>query len=204
MHNPEALAANFPFKFQPTEEINRGREFRVLRMNQWVLKIGIHPKANSYEQLVQDKKDYDTFSQYIGMFLPPTLHLRANDEHGYVSNMIVQPEIRGSCIAQLADKEIKRPIIRDQFIKFLKGCQLMWQELGRLPDLYADSPNYFQSLNPRFSRNLMVEEGSCRLWLVDTSAHPKIFSKRESNIKNRMQLNLINLNIAFLLRKLTK
>lgn len=49
----------FPFKEQPGEELARGVEFRVLRHNDgWVVKEGIHPKANTFDQLKLDKEDF--------------------------------------------------------------------------------------------------------------------------------------------------
>jgi len=170
----------FPFKEQPGEEIARGVEFRVLRHNDgWVVKEGIHPKANTFEQLEQDKKDFDVFSDYVGQFLPETHHIQGHGSDGKPCNIVRQREIKGKPLAELSDEEVfGNSEVRSQLREFFEQCGKMWDEIGRVPDICGPEGDKIHGFNPRYARNILVEDGTNRVWLVDTAAHPLVFSKK--------------------------
>jgi len=173
-------AGAFPFKEQPGEEIARGDEFLVLRRNDgWVVKEGIHPEANTFRQLKQDKEDFEVFSGYIGQFLPETHHIRGHGSDGGECNIIRQREIKGAPLAELSDEEVfENEEVRSQLREFFEQCSKMWDEIGRVPDIYGPKGDKVKVLNPRYARNILVEEGTNKVWLVDTAAHPLVFSKK--------------------------
>lgn len=194
----------FPFREQPGGEIARGVEFRVLRHNDgWVVKEGIHPDANTLERLKLDKRDYEMFQTYIGNFLPETQHIRGQNAESQPVNIIRQREIKGKPLYEIPDDVLfNDPIVREQLIQLLEGCQRMWHKEGRVPDLYG-SKGLLRELNPRFARNIMVEDDTKKVWLVDTSAHPLVFSKN-AMLHLKPQLALLRGNMERLLDRLKK
>ena len=179
MVNESGEIGAFPFKEQPGEEIARGVEFRVLQHNDgWVVKEGIHPTANTIEQLRQDKEDFEVFSEYIGSFLPETFHIRGHGSDGKPCNIIRQREIKGRPLAKLSDEEILgNSEISSQLREFFEQCGKMWDEIGRVPDICGEGDK-IRGLDPRYARNILVEDGTNKVWLVDTAAHPLVFSKQ--------------------------
>ena len=181
MVNEAGEIGAFPFKEQPGEEIARGVEFRVLQHNDgWVVKEGIHPQANTFEQLKQDKEDFEVFSNYLGPFLPETHHIRGHGSDGKPRNIVRQREIKGRPLAELSDEEVfGNNEVKSQLGVFFEQCGRMWDEIGRVPDICGPEGDKIRGLNPRYARNILVEEGANnKVWLVDTAAHPLVFSKK--------------------------
>jgi len=195
--------SSFPFENQPTSEIGRGVEFRVLKHDDgWVVKEGIHPEANTFQQLIEDKRDYDLFCEYIPEFLPETQHIRGNTSEGKPGNIIRQKEVKGRPLYELSDEEILGDTVRPQLINLLAGCTKMWEEKGRIIDLYGPEEQGLKTLNPRYARNIMVEEGTNKVWLVDTAANKLAFSK-ESSLRYKIPLTILRVGIKNFLNKLT-
>ena len=169
----------FPFVEQPVEEVGHGVEFRVLRHNDgWVVKEGIHPEVNTFEQLKQDKEDYQVFSEYLEPFLPETHFIRGHGSDGNPCNIIRQREVVGRKLAELSDEEVfKDDEIKSQLKEFFERCNKMWDEAGRLPDVWGPKDK-LKGLDPRYSSNIVVENDTKKVWLVDTAAHPLAFSKQ--------------------------
>jgi len=193
--------AFFPFSEQPGEEIGRGVEFRVLKHNDgWVVKEGIHPEANTLEQLRKDKEDYEVMGKYIDKFLPETHHIRGHVSDGKPSNIIRQREVKGKPLYELSDAEIGNDKVRNQLIDLFEGCVQMWDEEERIPDLYGPKGAGLKSFNPRYARNIMVESDTNKVWLVDTSANELVFSKN-AMMRYKPQLALLRKYIKSYLSK---
>jgi|GEM_PF-5665311 len=180
MVNESREIGMFPFKEQPGEEIARGVEFRVLKHNDgWVVKEGIHPEANTFEQLKQDKEDFEAFSVYLERFLPETYHIRGHGSDGKPCNIVRQRKIKGRPLAELSDEEVfGNNEVRSQLREFFEQCDKMWDEIGRVPDICGPEGDIVKGLNPRYARNILVEDATNKVWLVDTAAHPLVFSKK--------------------------
>lgn len=160
--------------------IRKGLEFEVLEYGRdWVPKKGIHPHANTLGQLKQDKADYDFFKNYIAENLPQTFHFRAVDKSGQENNFILQTKIGGRHLCELSDQKVQGSALKKNLLEFLVGVERMWREAGRVPDLCkkegAGGVNFLDDV--RYGRNVIVDENN-KVWLVDTSANPLVFSKQ--------------------------
>lgn len=201
-------AGKFPFAEQPGAEIERGYEFRVLRHQEgWVVKEGIHPTENTFERLKQDKQDYDLMRRHIGKFLPETQHLRGHNAEGKPCNIIRQREIKGRPLFELTEEELMQDEVRLQLIELFEGCSRMWDGAGQIPDLCGPWKSWLstfkEAYDPRYARNIMVEEGSNKVWLVDTAAWPIVFSKKAA-LQYKPRLALMRHNAAKFLKGLTR
>ena len=205
MTNEATGEGSFPFAIQPGEEIGRGVEFRVLRhVDGWVVKEGIHPEANTFEQLKQDKEDYEVFQKYLAKFLPETQHIRGNNSEGNPVNIIRQREIRGAPLSDLSNAAVfDNKEVRFQLVELMEGCTKMWDEIGRAPDLYGPQDDKIKVFNPRFARNIMLEEGTSKIWLVDTAASSQVFSKK-TMLQYRPSLFVLRASMKRFLNKLRK
>lgn len=202
------VVGKFPFSEQPGKEIDRGCEFRVLRhMDGWVVKEGIHPTENTFERLKQDKEDCELMQKYIGKFIPETQHVRGHNAEGKPCNIIRQREIKGRALFDLTEEELMSDEIRPQLVELFEGCARMWNEVGQVPDLCGPWKSWIstfkEAYNPRYARNIIVEEGTNKIWLVDTAAWPIVFSK-EAALKYKPRLALMRHNAERFLRRLKK
>lgn len=170
----------YPLDQRVGELVKSGVELEVRGYgNGWVIKKGIHPEANTLEQLKQDKSDYEFFKSYIVENLPHTYHFRAVDQGGQESNYILQRKIEGKHLCELTDGELRNPILRGNLLEFLNSVERMWQEEGRIPDLSGEEGGIKLPLitDVRYCRNVLIDKNN-RIWLVDTSANPLVFSKK--------------------------
>lgn len=194
----------FPFKEQPGEEIGRGIEFRVLKHNDgWVVKEGIHPEADTLEQLKMDKEDHTIMGKHIGKFLPETHHIRGHTSEEKPGNIIRQREISGRPLYDLSDEEINDDKVRSQLVELFEGCAQMWDQEGRVPDLYGPEGSVLKSINPRYARNIIVEDETDKVWLVDTSANVLVFSKK-AMLRYKPHLAILRRNMNSFIKKLKK
>lgn len=160
--------------------LKKGVEFEVWEYgDDWVVKKGIHPEANTLEQLKIDKADYEFFKNYIAENLPQTFHFRTIDRSGQESNFILQRKVKGKHLYELTDDGLRDTVLKENLLRFLVGVEKMWEETGRVPDLCKKGGTrglkFFDDI--RYSRNVMVDKDN-KVWLVDTSANPLVFSKK--------------------------
>ncbi|OGM13660.1 hypothetical protein A3A76_02820 [Candidatus Woesebacteria bacterium RIFCSPLOWO2_01_FULL_39_23] len=186
MESDENMSA-YPFRVQPGEEIARGwSESRVYRHEPgWVLKITYRKSRNSKEQLAENKADYEFFKSRLGEYVPETQFLIGQDEKGRRVNIVRQKEIAGRTLLSFTDEEIKENIqLQRNLVVLFERIIKMWEEDGRIPDLVGPRKGgrsfltkFTPGTHPEHTPNIIVEEGTSKPYLVDTSASVRFQSK---------------------------
>lgn len=193
----------FPFAEQPGAEIGRGVEFRVLKHGDgWVVKESINPVANSFDHLKEDMHDYEIFSRYIPDFIPETQHIRGHISDGTEGNILRQREVVGRPIAKLSDLELADENIKSQLVTLFTGCNRMWEQEGRMIDLYGPRNSGLKTFNPRFANNIVIENETNKVWVIDTAANKIGFSK-EAVLKYKIPLTMLRFGMNNFLHKLS-
>ena len=120
----------------------------------WVIKETASPS----------QPDYEFFKSRLGNFIPETQ---------FQGQIIRQKRIHGRRICDINLTELtSNPKIISQLTDLFSRCVQMWEEDGRIPDLLSPDQG------PLKTTNIMIENDSDRVYLVDTTANVKYFSKK--------------------------
>jgi len=178
----------YPFKTQPSEEIARGwSESRVFKQEPgWILKVTYRGWRNSLKQLAENKSDYEFFKEKLGDYIPETQFVRGTDERGRGVNIVRQKEIVGQTLAKYPHEKFEQNIeaqknLVDLFNKLIK----MWDVDGRIPDLVVFGGH------PWNTPNIMIEDDTNKVYLVDTSASKRFQSKDAPFIYRKLSESVV-------------
>lgn len=180
------LPGNLPFlkEHHPKSLIGKGHkyfgEFEVFEhIPNWVLKVGFSLPKNTFSRLKEDKRDYDWLKKRFGNYIPETQFFRSYDAEGKATNMAMQKRIYGRVLWDVRPEEFKeKPEILSKVAAFLEEILKSWEEEGRTVDVVG-SPLKELRENPLTSVNLMLQDGTDDIFLVDTGA-PKITRSRNT------------------------
>lgn len=165
----------YPFKEPVGNQIGKGTfwgESKVMEHgDDWVIKETIAPTKNNLETLAANKADYDFFRERLDEYIPVTQFIRGQNAAGEPVNLVRQKRIRGKTLSEFSREEImSNDSLRTQLADLFQRCIVMWEKDGRIPDL---SPKG----GPLKTTNIMVEDSTGKIYLVDTSAPKKYFSR---------------------------
>lgn len=201
---------SYPFKTQPGEEIARGwSESRVFKHDPgWIMKVTYRGWRNSDKQLAENKSDYEFFKERLGDHIPETQFVRGTDENGKEANIVRQREIIGQTLAEYPHDLLEtNPETLENLIGLYKKLIKMWDEDGRIPDLVGPK-NPQKSLLGKFlfgaypwnTPNIMIEDKTNKVYLVDTSASKRFQSKNAPYIYRKLSENIVK-NMKFFVEK---
>lgn len=180
----------YPFKIQPGEEIAKGwSESRVFKHEPgWVIKITYRGKRNTLEQLAENRSDYEFFKSRLGDNVPETQFVRGTNEKGREVNIVRQREIIGKTLKNYPKELLeKNPEAQKNLVGLFKKILKMWDEDGRIPDVVG----HFFSAHPENTSNIIIEDGTNKVYLVDTSASKRFQSKNAPFIYRRLSENIV-------------
>ena len=179
---------SYPFKTQPGKEVARGwSESRVFHHEPgWIIKVTYRGWRNTLKQLEENKSDYEFFKSRLGETVPETQFVRAQNEKGKEVNIVRQREIKGRTLAKyplenlLANKEATHNLVG-----FFNQVLEMWKNDGRIPDLVVFGGK------PWNSANLIIEDNTNKVYLVDTSASKRFQSKNAPFLYRKLSESVV-------------
>lgn len=180
----------YPFKTQPGEQIAKGwSESRVFKQEPgWVIKVTYRGKRNTLEQLTENKSDYEFFKSRLGDNVPETQFVRGTEESGKEVNIVRQREIVGKTLKNYPKERLeKNPEAQKNLMELFKKILKMWDEDGRIPDVVG----HLFSTHPKQTSNIIIENGTNKAYLVDTSASKRFQSKNAPFIYRKLSENII-------------
>lgn len=148
---------------------------------------------NSFRKLLKNKEDYEFFQNRLGDSVPRTQFLRTEDGAGMATNIAIQKRVNGLPLANIPPGGLRNSSqFRQALLVFFEKCIAMWEKDGRLPDLIGrkNGKAFFDRMHPEFTPNLVYDTDENKVFLVDTSARKKIFSK-EAALPFRLVQRLI-------------
>lgn len=189
--------SHYPFIQQPGKEIARGfAESKILELNDdWVVKEEMRPGKKSFQKIKEDKADYEFLKEKLGDFVPQTFFVVGENKKGEKVNLILQKRIKGRKFNEISDDEIENnPKLRTNILNLYSKCIEMWETDGRIPDLTGrvNGNSKWQIWDPRFSPNLMVEDNTSNVYLVDTTTRKKHFSKASFPLFRIISTKIVN------------
>lgn len=180
----KSAEVSFPFTDQPGKMLGKGwAESTVYEHgNDWVVKIGHSKRLNSLKHLRSNKADYEFFKTRLGETVPETQFVRGYDQTGHKTNIIRQRRIHGKPLSKYSDQEIAtNHELGKNLAQLFSQLVGIWNTEGRIPDLYGMKSGrlgLFDRWHPEHCPNIMVEEATNKIFLVDTSASVGYFSKQ--------------------------
>ena len=200
METSEAGSA-YPLSPQPGEEIARGwSESKVFKHSPgWILKVTYRGWRNSEAQLAENKSDYEFFKARLGGYVPETQFIRGADETGKKVNIVRQREIKGKTLADYPLEElVENKEAMQNLSSLFKRLTTMWDEDGRIPDLVGPKNPKRAILGkllfgayPWNTPNIMVEEGTNKVYLVDTSASKRFQAKNAPYVYRKLSESIV-------------
>jgi hypothetical protein len=191
----------YPFKKQPGEEIARGwSESRVFKHDPgWILKVTYRGWRNTQKQLAENKSDYEFFKERLGDNVPETQFVRGTDKKGRPVNIVRQREIFGKTLADYPQELFeKNPDAKKNLVELFGKLIKMWDEDGRIPDLVGPKNpqrsflgKFLFGAYPWNTPNIIVEDGTNEVFLVDTSASKRFQSKKAPFIYRKLNESIV-------------
>lgn len=154
-----------------------------------VLKFEIIPGIIPESRLAAERRNELRAREYLDHFLPATLRIVGHGMDNAPSAMTYQPRVGGKRLRHVSWGElVAHPSVAHQLIRFCDAVDDMAQETGQTPDLCGTFA-HFDQLSHRFwrSRNVMVDLGDSRVWLVDTGWKDGEESVRQGPLFSRVR-----------------
>ena len=190
-----------PFKTRPGEEIARGwSESRVFKHDPgWIMKITYRGWRNSEKQLAENKSDCEFFKERLGDSVPETQFVRGTDETGKKVNIVRQREIIGQTLAEYPHEKFeKNQEAQENLAELFRKLIKMWDEDGRIPDLVGPKNpqksflgKFLFGAYPWNTPNIIIEDKTNKIFLVDTSASKRFQSKNAPFVYRKLSEKIV-------------
>ena len=135
-----------------------------------VLKFEIYPGEIPRQRLSEEYKNECLARIYLDEYMPPTIRFIGHGLQNLSSAITLQKRIEGKMLRDVPWRNLKNnEKLNRELIQFCDAVLAMSKETGQIPDIAGTLPRIDHLSNIFwYSRNIVIETKTDKVWLVDT------------------------------------